>query len=247
MKPSFARLLADAWAMLRHDADLILRLAALLLFLPSFAVLLLCDPMPPLPAERDPALIEAWMNAVGLWGQANGGWYVLADAVGVLGSAAIALLLVADARPTIGEALVEAGRRVLPFMLLTVLVAIPVGLGMWLFVLPGLYAQARLLTALPLLARDRGRTVPETMARAWRQTRGQGYALTAAIVTLFLLQWLAIFPLLSADDWLRAPGHANPVVLSLVNAAIAAIGAAYHLGVLMIGVSSYRRLASSGT
>lgn len=248
MRLTFARLLAEAWATLRRDADLVLRVAAPLLFLPTYAVLLLCDPLPPLPpAPRDQALIAAWIDAVGVWGQSNAIWYILGDGVGVIGTAALALLLVGPGRPILGDALRDAARRFLPFLLLTLLVAIPVGLGMWLFVLPGLWVQGRLVTALPLLAHDRSASVPEALRRAWRQTRGHSYALMTAILTAFLVQWLTVLPLLSADDWLRVPGRGNPAVLALVDGGIAAVGAAYHLAVLLIGVAAYRRLASSGT
>ena len=142
MTLTFSRLLADAWSLFRRQADLILRIALPLVVFPAFAVQLLCDPLPPLPpAPRDQAMLEAWIGQVGLWGQANGIWYLLADAVGVFGLATIAVLLLDPDRPVVAGALRTAGRRFVPFALASVAVAVPVGLGMWFFVLPGLWVQ----------------------------------------------------------------------------------------------------------
>jgi len=134
-----------------------------------------------------------------------------------------------------------------PFALASLLVAIPVGLGMWFFVLPGLWVQGRLSAALPLLARATRQNAAQAVRVSWRATRGAGFTLAGAVVSVFLLQWLAIVPLLSADDWLRQPGNDNPLVLSLVDGAIALLGGAYHVAVLMIGVAAYLRLARRGT
>lgn len=248
MTLTFSRLLADAWSLFRRQADLILRIALPLVVFPAFAVQLLCDPLPPLPPPpRDQPMLEAWIAQVGVWGQTNAIWYLLADAVSVFGLAAIAILLLDPDRPVVAGALRTAGTRLVPFILASLLIAVPVGMGMWLFVLPGLWVQGRLSAVIPLLARAPGQRVIPAIRTSWRATRGAGFALAGAVVSVFLLQWLAIVPLLSADEWLRAPGNDNPLVLSLVDALIALLGGAYHLSVLMIGVAAYIRLARKGS
>lgn len=248
MTLTFSRLLADAWSLFRRQGDLILRIALPLVVFPAFAVQLLCDPLPPLPpAPRDQPMLEAWIAQVGVWGQSNAIWYLLADAVGVFGLAAIAILLLDPDRPVVAGALRTAGARLVPFILASLLIAVPVGMGMWLFVLPGLWVQGRLSAVLPLLARAPGQRVIPAIRTSWRATRGAGFALAGAVVSVFLLQWLAVVPLLSADEWLRGAGNDNPLVLSLVDAAIALLGGAYHLAVLMIGVAAYIRLARRGS
>lgn len=245
-RPSFALVLAAAWRLFRRDRELVLRIAGALVFLPAFAAQLLCDPIPPLPAApRDPVAMQAWMDAVVAWGQGNALFYLAADVVGIYGLAALAILLAAPSRPTVGEALREAGRRLVPFALLSLVVAVPVGLGLWLFVLPGLYAQARFAAATPALAAAPGEGIGGAITTSLRRTRGRGLALTAAIVTLFLAQWLLAVPLLSADEWVRQPSNLNPPVLSLIDAGLAAAATAFHLGALLIGVVAYR--SSRGT
>jgi hypothetical protein len=247
MTLNFGRLLADVWALLRREGDLILRVAGPLIFLPAFAVQLLCDPLPAIPsAPRDEAAIAAWVDAVTLWGQSNAGWYLLADAIGILGVATLAVLLTTPGRPNVGEALGIAGRRYGRFLLAALLVAIPVGAGMWLFLLPGLYIQARLIAVAPVLAAEQPTAARASLVRSFRVTRGAGWAILGAIVTLFLLQWMVLAPLAPADAWLRSPGHENPFVLALVDAALAVAATAYHVGLALLGVVVWRRLARQG-
>jgi hypothetical protein len=246
MTRSFAGVLAAAWRLFRRDRDLVLRVVGPLVFFPAFAAQLLCDPVPGLPAEpRDPVAMQAWMDAVVAWGQGNALGYFLSDLIGIYGLAVLAILLAAPSRPTVGEAMRGAGQRLLSFALLSLLVAIPVGLGLWLFVLPGLYAQARFAAAIPALAAAPGEGMGAAITRSLQRTRGWGLPLTGAIVTLFLAQWVVAVPLLSADEWVRQPANLNPPVLALIDAGLAAAATVFHLGVLLIGVVAYR--ASKGT
>lgn len=248
MNPSFVRLLADAWGVFRREADLIVRLAGALIFLPAFAVQLLCDPLPTLPRESgDEQAMEAWFNAVAVWGQGNAFWYVAADLIGIVGLAAIATLLLTPDRPSVADALRLALRRIGRFVLANLLVAIPVGLGLWMFVLPGLFMQARLIVVVPVIVAEPNQSAARAMGRSWRVTGDVRWALLGAVVTLFLVQWMVVSPLFPLDTWLREPGHDNPFVIALVTALMAIAGTIYNVALLMLGIATYRRFASSGT
>lgn len=239
MPMTFAGVLAAAWRLFRRDRDLILRVAGPLVFLPAFAVQLLCDPIPGLPeGARDEAAMQAWMDAVIAWGQGNAVFYLAGDLVGIFGLAVLAILLVAPGRLTVGEALRLAVQRIGAFVLLGLAVSIPVGLGLWLFVLPGLYAQARLSAATPALAM--GERVGGAIGDSLRRTRGRGLALTGALVALFLAQWIVAVPLLSADEWVRQPANLNPPVLAVIDAGLAIAASAFHLAALLVGILAYR-------
>jgi hypothetical protein len=244
----FARLLADAWAAFRREANLILSIAGPFVFLPALAVQLLCDPMPPLPAEPgNEAAMEQWLNAVSIWGNGNAFWYVLADLVGMVGLAAIALLLLAPGKLTVGESLWIALRRLGRFVLLNLLVAIPVGLGLWVLVLPGLYLQARFIAALPVIAAEPRQSAARAIGRSWRMTAGASWAVLGAVVALFLAQWVAVSPLFPLDSWLRQPAHDNPFLIALVTMLLTAAGTIYNVALVLLGIVVYRRFASIGT
>ncbi|QKS01799.1 hypothetical protein F9288_20895 [Sphingomonas sp. CL5.1] len=248
MMLSLGRVLGDAWTILRREGDLVVRLAAPFVFLPAFAVQLLVAPPPALPqTPGDQAAMQAWLERLTAWGQANAGWYLLADLIGIYGLAALVILLIHPARPDVKTALATAARRFGRFLLADLLVSIPVGLGLWLFVLPGLYVQARLVATVPALVVEAPISASRALGRSWLLTRREWWGVLAAIVTLFVAQYLVLAPLIGADDVLRSPEHRNPIVLALIDAGMAAAATAYHLGVLAIGIAVYRRLASKGT
>lgn len=247
MTIGFAGLLSIVWRLFRRDAAFVLPIVGTFMFLPSFAALLLCDPVPPLPpAPRDEVIMQAWMNSVALWGQGNAIWFLLAELVGTFGIAAVALFLLEPDRLTVGQALGQAVVRLVAFVIASMAIAVPVSLGLWLLVLPGLYLQARLIVAVPAMARHPALRPLASLRLSWKMTKGLDRAVTGALVAMFLAQWLAVSPLLLADETLRQ-GATNPLALALVDALIAAVGAAYALAVLLLGVVAYRVRASRGT
>ncbi|MFW2851651.1 hypothetical protein ACM61V_06965 [Sphingomonas sp. TX0543] len=247
MMLTLGRVLADAWAILRREGDLVLRVAGPFIFLPAFAVqLLVASPLALPQTPRDQPAMQAWLEQLSLWGQANAGWYLLADLVGIYGVAVLAILLVHPARPDVKTALVTAARRFGRFLLADLLVSIPIGLGLWLFVLPGLYMQARLIATVPALIVEAPVGAARAVGRSWRLTGGNWWGVLAAIVTLFLAQYLVLAPLIGADEVLRSPGRQNPIILALADAGMALAASAYHIGILAIGLAVYRRLASRG-
>lgn len=246
MMLTLGRVLSDAWTVLRREGDLVLRVAGPFVFLPAFAVQLLAAPPPALPqGPRDQAAMQTWLEQLSAWGQSNAGWYLLADAIGIYGLAALAILLIHPARPDVKTALTTAGRRFGRFLLADLLISIPVGLGLWLFVLPGLYIQARLIATIPALVAEAPISATRAVGRSWRLMRRDWWGVLAAIITLFLAQYLVLAPLIGADDVLRTAGRENPFVLALVDAGMAAAATAYHLGLLAIGIGVYRRLAGN--
>lgn len=247
--PTLTRLLADLWGLLRREGDLILRVGAPFLFLSTFAIQLLCDPLPAAPASLgDDAAVAAWLQAMSAWGErGNALAYFAAAITQWFGLAALAVLLADPARPDVAATLARTVRLFPRLALASLLCALPVNFAMLLLVLPGLYVQARLIAVLPALAAEQPLGAAASLGRSWRMTRGAGWAILGALVTLFLLQWLMVVPLAPVEAWLRRPGHVNPFVLALVDAGIAAAIAAYQTAGLLLGVVIYRRRASIGT
>ncbi|OJU15870.1 MULTISPECIES: hypothetical protein [unclassified Sphingomonas] len=247
MKLTLGRVLADAWTILRREGDLVLRVAAPFLFLPNFAVQLLVAPPPALPQSTgDRAAMQAWAQAIYSWMQANAGWYLLVNLVGIYGMAALTILLIHPARPDVRTALITAARRFGRFSLAYLLMAIPISLGFWLFVLPGLYMQARLIATIPALVVEAPIGAARAVGRSWRVTRGEWWGVLGAVVLIFLAQYLIRVPLSPADSFLRSAGHENPIVLALADAVMAAAEAAYQIAILGVGIAIYRRLVSNG-
>ncbi len=234
------RLLRAAWDRFRREHRLLVAVAAPFLFLPSLVVQLLADPVP-LPFEAT----QQWQDKAAAWAEANLHWYLLAELVGIYGMAVLALLIAHPQRPTTAQALAR-GLTMLPrFLLAALLVQLPIGLGLYLLILPGLYMQARLLMV-PLLIASEPVSAVAAAGWSWRLTGREAWPLAGAVIGLFAIQWLGAMLLLPADQWLREPAHANPFVLALVDATYAALTGGYKLGLLLLAAASLPRV-SKGT
>ncbi|WP_374295587.1 hypothetical protein [Sphingomonas sp.] len=239
--------LRDAWALFRRDRDLLLRIAGVFHFLPALALALLV-PEPPMPergAEVGEARTEAWMEALSVWGAAHGGWYLLAYAIGFLGTGAMLVLYLVPGE-TLGQALTRAARLWPRFLLAMVLVSLPTGAGMLLWIVPGLYVAGRLLVTGPALVAEGRMSATGALRRSFTLSRGAGLALMGLAAVTYLGGFLAGQPFLWLGDWLSGQESGNPIGVAVVEACAAAVVAATAVAQALIAVVAYRRLASRG-
>jgi len=231
-------LLAEAWRLWRRHRPVLLPATAPWLFLPPFALALLVAAPPSLPAERDSAVAEAWAEAFVAWAGAQGYWYLLAHLVAMIGTGSVYALLLrgVEVRGAIGM----AARAVPRLALASVLTGPIVLLGLSLWLVPGLYAMARLSLVAPAIVVER-RSVLAAIGESVRRTQGHGLNLMMGIGLPFLFGWLGGQPFLAIDQWQRA-GGANPVVLALADAGVGAVAFAAALAQALVVVVAYRRL-----
>lgn len=245
MKITFAGVLADAWALFRRDAGLLLRVAPPFLFLPAYALTLFVPPMPMPNADIADAQARAqtWTDQVTVWVQGYGLGFFLAYALAYYGLAVIMTLYVDPQRPDIGTAMRRALAIYPRFFLAMMLVSIPAGLGMWILVIPGLYVIGRTMLTAPSLVAERPIGALQAIRRSLALTRGQGLALMGLAAFGYLVGLLAGQPFLLADTALRTAGGGNPVAIALVDAVAAAVAMLTQLGLALIAITAYRRLA----
>ena len=238
--------LRDAWGLFLRDRSLLIRLAGPFLFWPALALGLLV-PAPPLPDEgvgEATAQATAWIDSVGQWAGHYGGWYLASYAVGLIGTAALLALVLGEGRLTVGEALSRALGIAPRYVLAMVLVALPVGAGMLLYILPGLYVAGRLLLVGPVLLAERRMAAVAALARSVKLTRGAGLPMAALSACTYLGGIVATQPILMLIDLSKGDGPGNPVALALLHAAAAAVAMAAGLAQALIAVAAYRRLVN---
>ncbi|MGE7206872.1 hypothetical protein ACQKJZ_14480 [Sphingomonas sp. NPDC019816] len=240
--------LRDAWALFRRDRDLLIRLGAPFLFWPPLALGLLV-PQPPLPGDADTGdaavRAAAWFDSVGAWAGHYGGWYFVAYAIGMFGSAALYALTLGGGRFSVGQALKLALRVAPRFLLAMILVALPTGAGMLLYILPGIYVAGRLLLVGPVLFAERRMPALAAIARSVVLTRGTGLSMAALAACTYLGGMIAAQPFLLLSDRVAANGG-GAVAIALLQAGAAAVGMAAGLAQVLVAVAAYRRLASRG-
>lgn len=188
---------AGGAALLRDNLQLIAILAGLFVLLPTAAVQFTLPPgaamQAPMSVLLDPGSAEAMREkaALALAEMISPFlmWAGIAMVVSHIGYAAI-IALIGPARPTVGEALAQSLRVILPLILAVIitlmalyaalfavqLVLSPLGqsvaafLGSILSVLISLYLAARLLLTLPIMVIERELNPVKALPRSWRLT-----------------------------------------------------------------------------
>lgn len=244
MPISIQPVLAEAWALFRRDRDWLMRLAAPFLFLPPFALQLLVPNWPPAPVGDDAAGREqrmlAWADLFAAWAREHGGWYILAYAFAAFGSAAVYAAYLDPRAPDIRSALARAGSLLPRYLLAVLLVAIPTGAGLFLWILPGLYVMGRFMLAGPALVAEQPLSATGAVGRAFSLSRGAGLPLMALAALLLLGGFLAAQPFALLD--LRA-GESRAAG-ALAAAGLAAVSMLTNIAQALVAVVVYRRLAA---
>ncbi|EZP54725.1 MULTISPECIES: hypothetical protein [Sphingomonas] len=249
MRLTLAALLSDAWAIFRRDADLLLRIAGLFFFVPTYALLLLTAPLPT-PDETivdTQARAQAWMTALDGWVGDYGLGSVGAYAITYLGLAVIFCLLLDAERPTLATALQRAARRFPRFILAMVVVSIPAGAGMYVLLLPGLWLMSRFMLAGPMLFAEPQLGAMQAVGGSWRRTRRGQLGLLGAVVTVYLAAILAGQPFMLLSHYLRGDGGGNPLGVALAEACAAGVATCTQLAGGLLAVAAYRRIVRAQT
>jgi hypothetical protein len=163
--------------MARSHADILLIVAGVFLFLPSFAQALL------VPQIEVKALGLNMMDALGEYFRQHGLVLLLLQLPAWLGGAALLALLVDPARPTVGQALSRSLTMLPSVIALNWLSNFALMAGLFAFIIPGVYLFGRILLAAP--AQMAGHLVNPFAAfeQSMALSRGNGWRITG----LFLL------------------------------------------------------------
>ncbi len=172
---SFGRLWPETVAAVRRHTDLLWPLAAAFLFFPQLLVARHVNDRTPQEMFTGAALPGDLLAVSGL---------VLMSVVGQL---VMARLIARDG--TDGETLGALLRNAL-FLLpagvaVTLIQGLGTGIGLFLFVIPGLWLYCRLLLVLPLVATDHGDPI-EAVKASWALTSGRALKLFGMVATLLL-------------------------------------------------------------
>ncbi len=235
--------LRDSWGMFRRDHDVVLRVGAMFLFLPSFALALLVPGPPARKSDGGGEAAMAWLDALGTWGGEHGGWYLLAYAVGYFGAATLYALYLDPSRSNVAGAMRRALRILPRYLLAMVIVALPVGAGMMLLLVPGLYVLGRVMMTGPVLLSE-GKSALGSIQRSMGLSSGLGLRMMGLAAVPVLGGAVLSQPFLMLDAWMRGAGAANPIALAIVDAGIALVGMASGLAGVMIALAVWRRLES---
>ena len=234
--------LRDAWGLFRRDRDWLLRVAGPFLFLPAFALALLVPPAPVAFLAGGSGEAETLARAARLadWLRAHGGWHLLANLLGLFGAAALQAAYLDARAPDIRAALGRSGTLLPRYLLAMLLVAVPTGAGLYLWVLPGLYVMGRTLLVGPVLVAERPVGALVAVGRSFSLSRGVGLPMTA-LASVTVLGGLVLAQPLAA---LQPAAGRSVVIAVLAAAGLATVSTLAAIAQALIAVSAYRRVAN---
>ena len=237
--------LGDAWSMWRRDRDLLVRVAGLFLFLPQY-VLLLVLPAPQLPVATggDQPTMQAVVDVMLDFYATHGLVFAAAELTTLFGALTIFTLYLHPERPDLRGALIGALRLLPRYLLNSILVLISILVGLWLFILPGLYVNGRLMLVGPALVAEQPLGAVAAIQRGVKITRGNGLVLAGLGCLMVFAGWVLPEPFLALGQALEGAPIANPVSAALLDAGAAVAIAVTALGAILVRIALYKRLAS---
>jgi hypothetical protein len=238
MAVSMDSIWTECRALAGQHGELLGAIAGVLFFLPALAVAMFL----PLPEIRTMG-VGAFEEMIRYY-QDNLGWLLLAQIPVLLGSAAAFAMMLAPARPTVGQALGSASRMFIGFALLAILIRIGIGAGLFLFVLPGLYLMARTFVAEPAMMAEGIASPSVALARGIRLSSGFGWRIVALIVIFAIVLWVALSVVALVIGIVATLVLPKAGVTTVSHLLAALQSAVLATGFVVLAAGAYRQLAA---
>lgn len=239
MKLSHSAVWEETVRTLKASSPLFAAVAGVFLFLPAAIAAYLAPP----PAAKTMGEMLAHMSD-------NWLTILLVNLIGFVGNLSILILALDERRPTVGAAIAAALALLPVYFLVSFLSGFMIGLGLMLLVLPGLYLIGRLSVTGAVLVSEPVRNPLAVIRRSFALTKGQGWAVTALILLLFLGFYVVslavtytIGSILLLIDRAAETGGIGAFLLLVLTTALTA---AFNVVLMVLLASVYRRLSASG-
>lgn len=253
MRPRWVGLFVDAWKLWRADWRLLTAVAGPFLFLPMIVAQMLLAGMPDQPDATGEAAMAAWQRALTTWFVQSGWGLIPTQLIAVFGQLAIVSLYLSGRRPTVGSALRVALARYPWLIAAGFLIGFPMMMVLALggavpllapfVVVVAIVVAARLFVLIPVLFAERPIGPMGAIVRTFTLTRGSAFMLSAVVLTILIFGEAVGLPFALVGGWL-AKNAPNPVAQAIIDAVLAAIGAASAVASGLAQVVAYRRLSS---
>lgn len=244
MRPTAAILIADAWRLWRADRDILTRVGAVFMLLPTLAVTLLLEPQLAKALDLVPFDDQSGrFTAFGNWMSDNVVWLLLTQLAANFGALTIIILYLDRQRPDLRAAL-RSALGWLPLYFIAILtVSLLSALGIAAFVIGYFFILARLSLVGPVMIAEQQSNPFAAVARSFALTRGYSFTLTGVVMMVLLGGYILGSPLDMIDAWI-AVNAPNPVARAIIDFAGSAISALAAVTLALVQVAAWRRLSS---
>jgi hypothetical protein len=177
----------DTVALLRRHGPLLMAIAGVFLFLPVLLIAVFAPPPEP-PPGVDPA--RAVQMTIDYY-TAAWPWFLLQLLSTMVGTLAM-LRLVFARGTTVGGALAQALILTPLYFLVSFILGFGIGLGLLLFLLPGLYLFGRIVPAPAVVVVENRRSPFDIIRRTFAITRGHGWAILGLVLIVLIVGGVAV-------------------------------------------------------
>jgi hypothetical protein len=240
MSLGLAGVLADARTLWRSERELLLPIAGMFFVVPMLGIVLLLAGSG-FPGDVAP---EKLREAIMAFYVANLLPILLANVAMDFGTFAVLNLYLQGGGRTLGEVLLLAVRRFLPYLGIDIIGALLFSFGSSLFLLPGLFAFGRTWLAGPAFAAAPERGPVDAFRQGWRRSAGFGWItlLAAAGLTLFGAMVLVVLSTGMLGGLAVLIGDAR--IVAVIGYVVTALIGGFAWTVLaLLRVAAYRRSA----
>jgi hypothetical protein len=188
MKLNYMQCWNGAMAIFRDHKEAILAIAGVFLFLPTLLMAQFVG-QPVLEGLTDFNDIAA---AYSVYFNENALVVILSNLLMSYGGFVIFITIAPSHSGTVAGDLGKGFRLFLIFLVANILTGIVTGLGLLLFIIPGIYAACRLVLA-PLIIADQNERNPlEALKKSWAHTKSNGFAILFLILIIAIVGSIAV-------------------------------------------------------
>ena len=232
---------ADALALWRANAEIVLILGGLFLFLPSLIATLVMGNPPVVDGMR----LEQ-MQAIMLdWLQENWLYLLMSSLLSMVGTLAILFVALNPAKPTVGEALGMAASVLIFYLAAQILASLAIGFGFMLLIVPGVYLAIKFSLSAVVAAAENERNPIAMLRRSWALTKGNSvmlFILLLLVSAAALVAMVVATLIFSIGFSLILPVSAATMGIAFVDTLLQTL---FALLMLHIYMGVYRQLSGS--
>jgi len=237
MRFEYDKVWADAVAMLRAERSAVVALAGVFLVLPT---LLIGHFVPFQAPETD--VIQAFSDYV----SRGWLWMLIASLVQLLGGLAILRLFLKRDGSTVGGAIAAAATLLPTYFVANLLNSLMITIGLFLFIVPGLYLLGRVALTAPVIAAEDQRNPIDAIQRSFALTEGNGWRVLGLLLLVYIVGGVAnaVATVVLGSLFILAVGQQLGLFISLIMTSI--VSAATGLVILAVTAALYERLRGAG-
>lgn len=188
MKLNYMQCWNGALQILRDHKEAILAIAGVFVFLPPLVMGQMVG-QPSLEGLTDASEIQAVQFA---FLSENWGYLLIANLLVIFGMVTIYVFIAQPANISVNDALNKAAKTFVVFIMANILTAIVTILGLFLFIIPGLYVAAR-LSLVPMFVAENDDWNPiNALEDSWKATKNNGFSILLFLFMVILVALITI-------------------------------------------------------